>query len=153
MRSFPAIIIRDEAAMLDEQVSHGKSSEHRGDGMSNRRDASLAHLQPEDAVTELTFMQHNRAALVEIACTGYLYEGRGAILVQAARATSAGTPTAFISDAEFQEADVNWPAVPIRRMIATYDPCCECVVVFVRTDQRISAYTVRFTDVQITSAA
>ena len=138
-----------------ESLSRGLAlaSAAKDDDMSKRRDAPSAHLQLEDVVAETAFMQHDRAALVEIACTGYLYEGRGAILVQFAQATCTGTPTAYISDAEFQEADVNWPTVPIRRMIATYDPCCECVVVFVRTDQRISAYTVRFTDARITSAA
>jgi hypothetical protein len=109
--------------------------------------------QNEDEASHSTLIEQHKVTFVEIARTGYKDEGRGAIVVQSAKATDEGTPIMYISNTLVQVSGVGWPDISTAQMIATYELACEFVVVFVCADQRISTYKIRLIDENITPAA
>ena len=112
--------------------------------MGKRCTLPAVHPRIEDEASQTAFLQHNRATCIDIARTGYRDEGRGGIVVQSANATDAGVLVTYISDRAVQLAGARWPDVPTTLIVAAYDPICEFVVVFLRTDQRTSTYKIRY---------
>jgi hypothetical protein len=96
----------------------------------------------ERQARHMTFIRQNSARLVPAARDAYREHGRGAFLVEpAAEWTPGNTAARYVTDAEAR-AFGGWPDEATARLVATYNPGRQLVIV-IRDADIISAYKIR----------
>ena len=92
-----------------------------------------------ERMADLAWIAENLQGFRSMARAAYETEGRGALVVDTTvRPTGGGHPFGFVS----QEQIRRFGGQDEMRMIATYDPTWEMVIVLIKPGERISSYRI-----------
>lgn len=99
----------------------------------------IPHWGERERTGDLAWIGENLQGFWEAAQSGYEAEGRGALVVDTiATPVNAGHPFGYVAQAQIRQLG----AKDEIRMLATYNPACEMIIILLKPKERMSSYRV-----------